>query len=135
MERNKKNVPNHHNRSRTFQAFFNPTQLLTGGIDALVRGLGAFKGQEIDENIVDAVRNLLFGGTNSSPIDLGVFNILRNYDHGVPTLNEVRVEYGLAPLMSFSDLTSDMTLQAQFASVYTNINEVELWVGVLPSVV
>lgn len=112
-----------------FEAFFNPQQLLNGGIDALVRGLGAFKGQQIDENIVDDVRNLLFGGTEADPIDLGVFNILRNYDHGVPTLNEVRIAYGLAPLASFSDLTSDMTLQAQFASVYDSIDDVELWVG------
>ena len=114
-----------------FQAFFNPTQLMNGGIDALVRGLGAFKGQEIDENIVDDVRNLLFGGgqNGAAPLDLGVFNMLRNYDHGVPTLNEVREAFGLTKFTSFSDLTSDMTLQAQFASVYDNIDEVELWVG------
>lgn len=112
-----------------FQAFFNPTELLNGGIDALIRGLGAVKGQEIDENIVDDVRNLLFGGTNSDPIDLGVFNILRGYDHGVPTLNEVRIAYGLAPFLSFAGLTSDPALAAQFASVYSNIDEVDLWVG------
>lgn len=112
-----------------FQAFFNPTQLLNGGIDALVRGLGAFRGQDIDENIIDDVRNLLFGGTDADPIDLGVFNILRSYDHGVPSLNEVRVAYGLTPYQNFSELTSDMTLQAQFLDVYDDIDEVELWVG------
>lgn len=114
-----------------FQAFFNPTQLLNGGIDALVRGLGAFKGQEIDENIVDDVRNLLFGGgqNGAAPLDLGVFNILRNFDHGVPSLNDVREAFGLTRFTGFSDLTSDMTLQAQFASVYDDIDEVELWVG------
>jgi peroxidase len=115
-----------------FQAFFNPTQLMNGGIDALVRGLGAFRGQEIDENIVDDVRNLLFGGSQggADPLDLGVLNLLRSYDHGVPTLNEVRMAYGLAPLMSFADLTSDTDLQMQFANAYTNdINAVDLWVG------
>jgi Ca2+-binding RTX toxin-like protein len=112
-----------------FQAFFNPTELLNGGIDALVRGLGAVKGQEIDENIVDDVRNLLFGGKNASPIDLGVFNILRGYDHGIPTLNEVRDYYGLTPFEYFHELTSDTDLAAQFASVYSDIDEVDLWVG------
>lgn len=112
-----------------FQAFFRPDQLLAGGIDSVIRGLGAQSGQEIDENIVDDVRNLLFGGTQASPIDLGVFNILRGYDHGVPALNEVRIAYGLAPLASFAALTSDPAVAAQFAQVYASIDEVDLWVG------
>ncbi|MDH3580084.1 MAG: peroxidase [Hyphomicrobiales bacterium] len=112
-----------------FQAFFQPDQLLAGGIDSVIRGLGAQTGQEIDENIVDDVRNLLFGGTQASPIDLGVFNILRGYDHGIPSLNEVRIAYGLAPLTSFAALTSDPAVAAQFAQVYGSIDQVDLWVG------
>ena len=50
------------------------------------------------------MRNLLFGGTDADPIDLGVFNILRSYDHGVPSLNEVRVAYGLTEAQGASKL-------------------------------
>ena len=112
-----------------FQAFFRPDQLLAGGIDSVIRGLGAQAGQEIDENIVDDVRNLLFGGTQTDPMDLGVLNILRAYDHGVASLNDVRIAYGLAPLTSFAELTSDAGVAAQFAQVYASIDEVDLWVG------
>lgn len=99
-----------------FQAFFRPDQLSSGGIDALIRGLGAEKGQEIDQNIDDNVRDLLFGGTEQDPIDLGVFNILRGYDQGIPTLNEVRkalseaLDLDLQPYGDFSELTSDADL-------------------------
>ena len=112
-----------------FQAFFRPDQLLDGGIDALIRGLGAGTGQEIDENIIDDVRNLLFGGTQTSPIDLGVFNMLRGYDHGIGTLNEVRVAYGLAPLTSFAELTSNTALATQLQQLYGSIDNLDLWIG------
>ena len=47
----------------------------------------------------------------------------------MPGINDVRVAYGLTPLVAFSDLTSDPALQAQFAQVYDRIDHVDLWVG------
>ena len=112
-----------------FDAFFSPSELTNGGgVDGLVRGLAGNSGQQIDENIVDDVRNLLFAniGTGS---DLAALNIVRGRDHGIPTLNDMRVALGLTPFADFSELTSDPILAAQFAEVYASIDDVELWIG------
>ncbi len=112
-----------------FEAFFSPSELDNGGgADALMRGLASGSSQEIDENIVDDVRNLLFANTGEGT-DLASLNIMRGRDHGIPTLNDMRVELGLDPYADFSELTKDTALQAQFAEVYTSIDQVDLWVG------
>ncbi len=112
-----------------FEAFFQPTKLAEdGGVDSLVRGLSANKGQEVDANIIDDVRNLLFGPGDSGR-DLAVLNILRGRDHGIPTLNNMRADLGLDVYTDFSQLTSDPVLAAQLAQSYTSIDNVDLWVG------
>lgn len=112
-----------------FKAFFNPAALGGGdGVDPLVRGLTNSKAQQIDEHIVDDVRNLLFGQGGPGS-DLASLNIMRGRDHGIPTLNDMRIALGLPAYASFSDLTSSAELAAQFADVYGSINDVDLWVG------
>lgn len=112
-----------------FQAFFNPTELEAGGgVDPLIRGLIGNLGQEIDTNIVDDVRNLLFGPPGVGT-DLASINIMRGRDHGIPALNDVREGLGLDRLDDFSDLTSNAALAASLASVYASIDDVDLWVG------
>ena len=110
-------------------AFFTPSALGGGdGVDPLVRGLTSSTGQQVDENIVDDVRNLLFGQGGPGS-DLASLNIMRGRDHGIATLNDMRSALGLDPYNSFSDLTSNAILAAQFAAVYASIDEVDLWVG------
>lgn len=110
-------------------AFFTPSALGGGdGVDPLVRGLTSSTGQQVDENIVDDVRNLLFGQGGPGS-DLASLNIMRGRDHGIATLNDMRSALGLDPYDSFSELTSNAALAAQFAAVYTSIDDVDLWVG------
>lgn len=112
-----------------FEAFFQPTKLAEdGGVSSLVRGLAANTGQEVDANIIDDVRNLLFGPGDSGR-DLAVLNILRGRDHGIPTLNNMRADLGLDVYTDFTQLTSDPVLAAQLAQSYTSIDTVDLWVG------
>jgi hypothetical protein len=112
-----------------FQAFFTPTALVEGGgVDPLIRGLSAHLGQEVDTKIIDDVRNLLFGPPGEGS-DLAVLNIMRGRDHGIPPLNDVRESLGLGRLDDFSDLTSDAQVAAKLASVYDNVDAVDLWVG------
>lgn len=77
-------------------AFFRPDNVATFGIDAILRGLGASDAQEIDNRIVDGVRNMLFAMPGMSfGMDLPALNIQRGRDHGLPGYNELRLALGL----------------------------------------
>ena len=56
-------------------------------------------------------------------------NIQRGRDHGLPTYNDTRVALGLEPKRRFTDITDDPELQAKLASVYNNVDDIDLWVG------
>ena len=110
-------------------AFFNPSLFKEKGLDPILRGLAAQKAQQIDPKIVDDVRNFLFGQPGMGGFDLASLNIQRGRDHGIADYNTVRIAYGLEPVKSFRDITSDIVVQSQLASVYGNVNDIDLWVG------
>ncbi len=56
------------------------------GAAAVIRGMTIERGNEIDEFLVDALRNNLLG----LPLDLGAINIARGRDTGMPSLNQAR---------------------------------------------
>ncbi|MEZ5380145.1 MAG: peroxidase family protein [Acidimicrobiales bacterium] len=78
-----------------FDAFLNPPAWLAGYGDAsaaagaVFRGGVAQQGNEIDEFVVDALRNQLLG----LPLDLPAINIGRGRDAGVARLNQARREF------------------------------------------
>ncbi len=113
-------------------AFFNPSRITDeGGIDPVLRGLAAQQMEEIDEKMIDDVRNFLFGPPGSGGLDLGALNIQRGRDHGLPDYNTTRVAYGLAPVNSFSDITSNHELAEKLEDTYGDVNNIDLWVGAL----
>ena len=76
------------------QAFLNPVLFDAGGpadvsAGAIIRGSTRQVGNEIDEFVVNALRNNLLG----LPLDLPVLNISRARDTGAPTLNEARANF------------------------------------------
>ena len=77
------------------------------------------------------VRNFLFGEPGSGGLDLAAINIQRGRDHGLPDYNQARVDFGLAPVLTFSDITSDTAMQAELQSLYGSVNDVDVWVGAL----
>lgn len=111
-------------------AFFNPSRLTDeGGIDPLLRGLASQVAQRIDPNIVDDVRNFLFGPPGAGGFDLASLNLQRGRDHGLPDYNALRVAYGLAPKASFADVTSRPALQMKLAATYSDVNDIDPWLG------
>jgi hypothetical protein len=113
-------------------AFFAPTKLIDeGGIEPLLRGLSRQVHEDVDVFVVDDVRNMLFGAPGSGGFDLAALNIQRGRDHGLPSYNETRVSYGLAPAQSWEDISSDADVQARLASAYATVDDVEVWVGAL----
>ena len=81
------------------EAFLNPQSFTasgttTTGFDdevaagAIIRGMSRQVGNEIDEFVVEALRNNLVG----LPLDLAALNMARGRDTGVPGLNEARAQ-------------------------------------------
>jgi hypothetical protein len=114
------------------RAFFAPNLIIDeGGIEPLLRGLSSQVHEDVDVFIIDDVRNMLFGPPGSDGLDLATLNIQRGRDHGLPSYNETRMSYGLAPAQSWSDISSDPDIQARLSSVYATVDDVEVWVGSL----
>ena len=111
------------------ESFFQPQVLLSSGIEPILRGLAVEPQQEIDRYMVDGVRNFLFGPPGAGGLDLASLNIQRGRDHGLPTYNQVRSDFGLAPATSFADITADPMTQAALSSVYGSVDEVDAWVA------
>jgi len=112
------------------RAFFNPDEIINnGGIEPILRGLGSQVAQKIDIFIVDAVRNFLFGEPGQGGFDLPSLNIQRGRDHGLCSYNQVRLDYGLPPVASFADISSDPTVQQKLAKVYSSVDDLDLLVA------
>ncbi len=110
-------------------AFFSPDELVDNGIDSLLQGAATQLAQELDNQIVDDVRNFLFGPPGAGGFDLASLNIQRGRDHGLADYNQSRVDLGLAPVESFSDITSDPELAAKLEQLYGAVDNIDVWVG------
>ena len=116
-------------------AFFNPTVFDTalpnhqGDIDPFLKSSASGNTQEVDLQIVDDVRNFLFGAPGSGGFDLAALNIQRGRDHGLADYNTMRTAYGLPRVTSFSQISSDPATAAALQSAYGSINDIDLWVG------
>ncbi len=128
--------PHHFDKGRGFKsiplkdAFFNPRLLRkSGGIDSILRGLATQQSQEVDNKVVDAVRNFLFGNPGEGGFDLASANIQRGRDHGLADYNSIRQAYGLTSLSEFSDIPADSDVQDALSNAYANVDDIDLWIG------
>jgi peroxidase len=111
-------------------SFFTPGAVQADGVDSLFKGLDSQEAQEIDNFVIDDVRNFLFGPPGAGGFDLVSLNIQRGRDHGLADLNTVREAYGLTAYTSFDELTGgDIDLADKFELVYDSINDVDVWIG------
>jgi hypothetical protein len=113
------------------EAFFNPSLVSQNNIDPILKYLASDPSSEIDTKVVDGVRNFLFGPPGAGGLDLASLNIQRGRDHGLADYNTTRAAYGLPRVTSFTQITSDPALASKLQSLYGNVNNVDLWVGVL----
>ena len=111
------------------ESFFNVGEILTNGIEPILSGLTVQIGQEVDNYLVDEVRNFLFGPPGAGGFDLASLNIQRGRDHGLPAYTQVRRALGLRPIRTFADITPDATTSANLAAAYASVNDIDLWVG------
>ncbi|QDT04001.1 peroxidase [Rubripirellula lacrimiformis] len=110
-------------------AFSNPEAVAENGIDSIIKYLASDPSSELDIEVVDSVRNFLFGAPGSGGFDLVSLNIQRGRDHGLADYNTTRVAYGLDPVESFADMTSDPQMQTKLEQLYGTVDDIDLWVG------
>jgi peroxidase len=113
-------------------AFFRPSHF-TGPeeVDYLLKGLASNKQQASDLQMIDALRNTLFGPPGSGGLDLFAVDVQRGRDHGLPSYNEMRSALGLSQVTLFSQITSDAQTQADLGNVFSSVDQIDLWVGLL----
>ena len=109
-------------------AFGNPGLLADVGLGNLLVGLASEAQYANDEQIDNQLRSVLFqvpgpdvenplecldgteiAGCFSGVNDLGALDVMRSYDHGMPTYNDLREAYGLPRVSSFAELTGEST--------------------------
>ncbi len=109
-------------------AFANPALVETLGIGAIAAGLGGEPQYKNDETIDNQLRSVLFQMPNPQiedpdacldgvdmpacfllASDVGVLDVFRGRDHGIPDYNTLREAYGLARVETFADLTGEST--------------------------
>jgi peroxidase len=85
-------------------------------------------------NMADSLQNHLFQSPNFAPdmqLDLAATNINRGRDHGYPSFVNFRKFCGLGLAKTFDDLKKTMPISSiqKLQSVYSNVADVDLWVG------
>jgi hypothetical protein len=113
-----------------FEAFFNPTLFKYSGVDGILKYAASTHMEELDNQIVDSLRNFLFT-LPSGGLDLASLNIQRGRDHGLADYNTVRVAYGLPAVDGFDDITSNREVQQTLEELYGNVDNIDLWVGAM----
>lgn len=111
------------------EAFFNPALLAETGIDPILKYLGSSNAEELDNVVVDGVRNFLFGQPGAGGFDLASLNIQRGRDHGLASYNDVREALGLPRVTKFKQISSDPSVRNALQSLYGSVDNIDLWVG------
>ena len=119
------------------ESFFNPDAVSNDGIDSILLGLNLQESQEIDNFIVDEVRNFLFpAGTGG--LDLATINIARGREVGLPSYVDVYNQlFPDSVISSFDDLPFREGLAGKdglFAQAYEDVQDIDLIFGGLAEV-
>ncbi|MCA9262200.1 MAG: hypothetical protein KDA60_00065, partial [Planctomycetales bacterium] len=111
------------------EAFFNTTAVQEDGIEPYLRGMASQTLEELDTQVIDELRNFLFGPPGAGGLDLVSLNIQRGRDFGLPSYNQARVDMGLSALNSFAEISSTPSVQSALANVYDSVDDIDVWVG------
>jgi hypothetical protein len=109
--------------------FFNPDLIREIGIDSIVKYVASATAEEVDNQIVDGLRNFLFDPPGM--LDLASLNIQRGRDHGLADYNTVRAAYGLPRVRNFAQISSNPEVRRALRELYGNVNNIDVWVGAL----
>jgi hypothetical protein len=123
------------------QDFFDPNLLsASGGVDpltghtastigAVLKGDADGNSQAVDLAAINEVRNLLFGNPGAGGDDLIARDIQRGRDDGLPDYNTLRIAYGLPPVTSFAQITSNVQVQQELQRAYGSVDHIDAFEG------
>jgi hypothetical protein len=97
-------------------------------IDNILSEFACNVAEEVDTKLIDDLRNFLFGDPGEGGADLAALNIQRGRDHGLAYVNDLLKACGLSQISSFSDVTDDKDIQAKLATLYDNVNHIDIWI-------
>ena len=124
--------PARRRRGRAERGLLQPARCCrANGIDPILKYLASDPSSELDNTVVDSVRNFLFGPPGAGGLDLASLNIQRGRDHGLADYNTIRAAYGLPRVTSFAQITSNTDVQDKLQSLYGSVDNIDAWVGAL----
>jgi len=110
-------------------AFDNPGVIEKYGADPILKFLSTDNSQEVNTGMSSGIRNFLFGEPGQGGFDLESLDVQRGRDHGLANYNATRKAFGLAPVTSFNQITSNASLTKKLESLYGNVNNIDLLIG------
>ena len=125
-------IPMYHNISLE-EGTFNPDYLKSkDAMESILLGSASFSQHATEPQMVHGLRNVLFEVPGHKlGIDLAATNIMRGRDHGLPDYNTLREAYGLQRKSTFEDITENERVLKGLKRVYTSVDEIDPWVGML----
>lgn len=113
-------------------AFFNPQVIpFAGGIEPYLKGMATQIQQDMDNKVIDDVRNFLFGHPSAGGLDLAAINIARGRERGLLNYNGLREWFGKTSYTSFSNLNKSEEVINALEELYGDIEHLDVWVGLL----
>ena len=113
-------------------AFFNPQVIpFAGGIEPYLKGMATQIQQDMDNKVIDDVRNFLFGHPSAGGLDLAAINIARGRERGLLNYNGLREWFGKTRYTSFSNLNKSEEVIETLEALYGDIEHLDVWVGLL----
>lgn len=106
-----------------------PPLITAHGIEPFLRGVAAQKSQELDNKVIDEVRNFLFGQPGAGGLDLIALNVQRGRDMGLPDFNTVRQDFGLPRVRSFAQISRDPAIAAALQQLYGSVDAIDPFAG------
>ena len=116
------------------ESFFNPEMLREHGIVRVLNGLHKQTQEKVDLQVIDNLRNFLFGDPSSGAafgLDLASLNIQRGRDHGIPDYNTIRAYFLGNAAAKYGDITKNPDRQNGLRNMYGSLNDIDPWVGLL----
>jgi hypothetical protein len=89
------------------KAVSNPTLVPRLQLGPLLSGIGLKAQYRNDELVEELLRNIICADPPTCVSDLAAVDLARSRDHGIPTYNQLRKAYGLAPKKSFKAVTGE----------------------------